>query len=135
MEEKYKELLALSGEISDLGSAGAVLAWDQQTYMPPGGAAARGQASATIGRMAQEMFTTKEVGDLISDLEKWAKDLDPDSDEARSVKVTRRAYDKATKIPPEMVEEEASSTSETESEKPKKKTRKKTGDSQKEETK
>jgi Zn-dependent M32 family carboxypeptidase len=29
----------------DLDSAAAVLHWDQQTYMPPGGVAARAEAS------------------------------------------------------------------------------------------
>lgn len=36
--EKFDELKARLAEISDLERAAAVLGWDQQTYMPPGGA-------------------------------------------------------------------------------------------------
>ena len=36
--EQLKEVL---GEVSDINRAAAVLAWDQETYMPPGGVANR----------------------------------------------------------------------------------------------
>ena len=45
-------------EINDLGSAASILHWDQTTYMPPGGAAARGRQLAT-SRLA-EKFTFKD---------------------------------------------------------------------------
>ena len=43
MSEKLDQLKAILGEISDLNHAAAVLGWDQQAYMPPAGAEARGQ--------------------------------------------------------------------------------------------
>ena len=45
-------------EISDLSSADAVLGWDQATYMPKGGAAARGRQSALLTRLAHERQTS-----------------------------------------------------------------------------
>src|SRR5262249_10624502 len=42
-EAMLAELKRWLMEISDLNCAGAVLSWDQATYMPPGGAAARGR--------------------------------------------------------------------------------------------
>ena len=41
-------------EISDLNAAGSVLNWDQATYMPQAGAAARGRQLAMLGSLAHE---------------------------------------------------------------------------------
>ncbi|MCC7211610.1 MAG: carboxypeptidase M32, partial [Candidatus Brocadia sp.] len=57
MQEKLNELKKRLAEISDLNNAASVLAWDQQTYMPPGGAAARAQQLATISHITHEKFT------------------------------------------------------------------------------
>ena len=43
MEDKLQMLKTRLGEIQDLNRAAALLGWDQQTYMPPGGAAARAE--------------------------------------------------------------------------------------------
>ncbi len=105
--DQLKEILA---EVSDLNNASAVLGWDQQTYMPPRGAEARGQALGTLDKLAHEKFTSAEVGKLLDGLEKQAGSWDPDSDEARLVKVTRRAFNDATKVPSAMVIERAELT-------------------------
>ncbi|HSG25856.1 MAG TPA: carboxypeptidase M32 [Anaerolineales bacterium] len=107
MEEKLQELKQTMSTLSDLGHALAVMGWDQETYMPPGGLETRGNALATISKMAQEIGTDEKVGKLIEALEPWAADQDPDSDEARMIAVARRNYDQAVKVPPEMVAEQA----------------------------
>jgi carboxypeptidase Taq len=109
-QAKLDQLKTILAEISDLNSAGALLGWDQQTYMPPGGAEGRGNQLATLGRLAHVRFTSDEVGQLISDLEPYTAQLDPDSDDARLIKVCRRNYTKSTKVPPEMVVEFAQIT-------------------------
>src|SRR3989304_4294675 len=99
MDKSLTALKEILAEISDLNNASAVLGWDQQTYMPKMGAEARGQAQGTLDKISHEKFTTKEVGRLLDALEKEAPKSDPDSHDARLVKVTRRYYDKATKVP------------------------------------
>jgi carboxypeptidase Taq len=47
---------------------------------------------------------------LIADLSEAAKDLDPDSDEARLIKVAKRDYEQAVKVPPEFTAEFAKVT-------------------------
>ncbi|MCZ7667784.1 MAG: hypothetical protein M5U34_11490 [Chloroflexi bacterium] len=54
MEKKLQELKTRFTEINDLEGAAALLNWDQSTYMPPGGAAARGRQMATLSRLAHE---------------------------------------------------------------------------------
>jgi len=109
-ETKLAQLKEILGEVADLVYASAVLGWDQQCYMPPEGAEGRGQQLATLGRLAHVRFTSDEVGHLLDDLQPYAGQLDPDSDDARLIKVTIRQRDKQVKVPPEMVAELAQLT-------------------------
>jgi carboxypeptidase Taq len=99
MNNKFEHLKAILAEISDLNSSAALLGWDQQTYMPPAGAETRGNQLAMLERLAHERFTSPELGRLLDELEPYAASLDPDSDEARIVKVTARHYKKAVRVP------------------------------------
>ncbi len=96
---KMKNLIELAAELDDLAHVGALLGWDQQTNMPPGGAEERGMQLAALGRIMHEKFTSDEVGQLIADLEKEVGDLTAETDEARSVKGAKREYEKQTKVP------------------------------------
>lgn len=96
---KMQQLIELAAELDDLQGIQAVLGWDQQIHMPPGGAEDRGMQSAALGRIIHEKFTSEEVGQLIADLEEEVGDLTAETDEARMVKVSKRAYEKQTKIP------------------------------------
>jgi len=99
MSARLDELKARLLEVNDLGSAAAVLRWDQATYMPAGGAEARGRQMATLGRLAHEKFTDAALGRLIDESERETSGLPRDSDEASLVRVTRREYDRAVKVP------------------------------------
>jgi carboxypeptidase Taq len=110
MTTKLEQLKTILAEVSDINGASAVLGWDQQTYMPPMGAEARGQQQGTLDRIAHERFTSAEVGKLIEEAKKETASLDPDSNDARLVKVTWEQFEKATKVPSEMVVERAELT-------------------------
>ncbi len=105
MEEKLRELKNRLAEISDLNSAASVLGWDQQTYMPPGGATARAQQLATLSHIIHEKFIDDRIGYLLEELHDYAGSLPYDSDDASLIRVTKREYDKARKIPPALVSE------------------------------
>jgi carboxypeptidase Taq len=109
-EKKFNELKEILGEILDLNAVGGLLGWDQQTYMPRGGAEVRGYQMATIGKIAHEKFTSEQVGKLLEELNPVAAELDPDSDERRLLKVTTRLYEKEVKVPTEWVVEFAQVT-------------------------
>jgi carboxypeptidase Taq len=91
-------------EISDLNFAGAVLSWDQATYMPPGGAVARGRQSALLSKLAHEKSTQPALGRLLDALEPRGQELARNSDEASLVRVARRDFEKAIRVPSEYVE-------------------------------
>lgn len=86
--------------IDDIGNANSLLSWDQNTKMPPGANAARGQMMATLGVLSHERMTDKRVG-------KWLKELDKaklSPVDAAMVYQAHRSYDRATKIPASFVE-------------------------------
>jgi carboxypeptidase Taq len=105
MNEKLNELKRLLGTVDDLSKAEAVLSWDQQAYMPPGGAPARASQLATLSRLAHEHFTSARVGQLLDDLSSEFADLPYDDDTASMLRILRRDYTKALRLPSAFVAE------------------------------
>jgi len=105
MEHKLQELKRRLLEIDNLEKAAAVLSWDQSTYMPPGGAEARGRQLATLARLAQEKFVDPAIGKLLDELQPYAESLPYDSTTASLVRVTRRKYEREVRVPPAFVGE------------------------------
>lgn len=103
VESKLTELKTRLREVFDLYRTNAVLSWDQATYMPPGGAAARARQMALISRLAHERFTDPAIGGLLDDLHDYGDALPAEHDDAALVRVTRREYERATCIPAEFV--------------------------------
>ncbi len=100
--ETLKEKLAV---VHDLGKAATLLGWDQQTLMPARGAAVRAHQLATVGRLAHELFVSDEIGTLLEELRPYEESLDRDSDDASLIRVARRDFDKATRVPPSLTAE------------------------------
>src|SRR5437762_11421849 len=73
--------------------------------MPPGGVQSRAEQLSTLLRLSHVRFTSDEVGRLIGELEDDLGGRPFDSDEASIVRVTRRDYDQARKLPPDLVAE------------------------------
>ncbi|WP_336515867.1 carboxypeptidase M32 [Pollutibacter soli] len=66
--QKYSRYVDYMQKIADIRSASAVLQWDQETYLPPGGAMARGRQIATLSELAHSHFSAPELGDLLTEL-------------------------------------------------------------------
>ncbi len=102
MNAAYGELKERLGEIHDLQKTRALLSWDQQVKMPPGGGPVRAEQLATLDRIAHEAFTSAEIGLLLDDLSSLAEAQPFDSDEASLVRVTRRDWEKARRVPADL---------------------------------
>ena len=109
MTSAYASLLSELREIGLLSSVRAVLDWDEQTQMPPKGAAHRAEQVSLLAKTAHARLTSPRVGELLHAATAEAP-RDPDSDQSVNVRETRRAYDRARKLPPELVEELARTT-------------------------
>jgi carboxypeptidase Taq len=99
MSEQFDELRRHLAEISDLSAASALLAWDQQVLMPPRGAPMRAEQLATLRAVAHDKFTAPEIGRLLDELASFEEQHEYDSFEASLIRVTRRDYEKACKVP------------------------------------
>jgi carboxypeptidase Taq len=104
LEQPHPKLQALNtylAEISDLESAASLLYWDQATHMPAGGAAARGRQLATLHHIAHTKLIAPQIGQLLDDLQSYEASLPYHSNEASLIRVTRRRYQQAVKVPAE----------------------------------
>ena len=102
MHTKFQELKHRLAEIVDLQTVVRLLDWDLQALMPSGGATVRAEQAATVQRIAHDRFTSPETGRLLDELRPYEESLDPDSDEASLIRVARRDWEKARKVPVEL---------------------------------
>jgi len=102
-DPRFAELQQRLSEVTDLTKAATLLFWDQRVMMPPGGAAARAEAIGTVSTLAQERFVNADIGRLLEELRGLEESSDYDSFEASLIRVTRRDWEKATRVPPELV--------------------------------
>jgi carboxypeptidase Taq len=100
--QAYEELKTRLAEIQDLERAQSLLNWDERTFMPAGGAAARAEQVATLERLRHELLALDEVARLLDALRSWEEGLSADSDEATLVRLARRDHEKARRVPPEL---------------------------------
>ena len=98
--DQLADLKRRLGEVVDVTSAISLLAWDQETYMPPKAATARGQQLATLSAMRHRLFTSAEMGSLLNDLTA-RDDLGPD--DVKLVEIALYDYTRATKLPESFV--------------------------------
>jgi carboxypeptidase Taq len=110
MQAQFEKLKALVAEVADINHSIALLGWDQQVFMPSGGAEERGYMMGTLGKLAHEKFTSAEMGRLLDDLKKQLPELDPDGEAYRIISVTAKDYDKAACVPSEFITEQAQVT-------------------------
>ena len=103
MQDLINKIKAIQAEVTDIGNAGALLGWDQVTYMPSGGAEDRGNQLATLSKISHNKSTDPVIGEMLVKLESYITELDPDSDDARWYKQTKRNYEKETKLTAEFV--------------------------------
>ena len=113
MRPEVEALLEPLAEISDLGRAGALLAWDERTQMPPrGGADARRADSPPWPSLHHRRLSSDELGRSCSMPRPTPSDEgERESFEASLVRVTRREWDKARRVPTELRAEIARATS------------------------
>jgi carboxypeptidase Taq len=107
----YDELIRRSREKSLLASCTSLLGWDEQTYMPRGGAEHRGNQMALLAGLQHEKATDPRIGTLLGTLEGSELAADLESPAGVNVREIRRDYDRQNKLPRTLVEELARTAS------------------------
>jgi carboxypeptidase Taq len=109
---QYQQLRDHLGQLWDLVKLGSLGAWDQQTMMPPPGAAVRAHQLATVSKLVHDLLVSDELGTLLEELRPYEESLDYDSHEASLIRVTRRDREKELRVPGELREEQTRSAAE-----------------------
>lgn len=112
MQDKLQDLKARLIEANDLDRIGALLYWDQSANMPTGGSKARGRQQGLISRLAHERFIDPAIGQLLDALRPYEESLPYDHDDASLIRVTRRYYERAVRVPSEFTARSADHASE-----------------------
>lgn len=94
LRERYADIDALRAAIG-------MMDWDQQTFMPRGGADARAEHVGILSRLEHEMMTADETGTLIDKAQSEVSD----EEGAAFLRVLKREFDLKTKLPTDLVAE------------------------------
>jgi carboxypeptidase Taq len=105
--EEYKNQMQ---RIADVNFSSALLSWDQETYMPEGGAGLRARQQSTLAGISHDMFTAEALGKLLEQLQ---NDNSLGDQQKANVKQTAKDYRKAKKYTREFVEEMSQTVSES----------------------
>jgi carboxypeptidase Taq len=110
MSSSYERFVTEVQSISDIAYASAVLNWDQETYMPRGGAAHRARQLATLAGIVHEKATDPKLGLLLDEL---IADSTLSDVQRINVKYVHKQYKRALKYPREFVMNMSSTVSES----------------------
>ncbi len=100
---QIERLRVVLAEIADLNHAQQILEWDARVSMPRAGAKARADVASTVTQLAHGRLVSDEVGKLLADLND--ADHDPGSVEGALIRITRREWERASRIPSELAGE------------------------------
>ena len=99
-ERSYSMYEEWMRQVADFRFSTAVLQWDQETYMPVRGEAARARQIATLSEAAHGRFTDETLGNLLKELS-VQKGLTPTRQ--RNVDLSLEDYEREKKLPADFV--------------------------------
>ncbi len=104
-----KKILAHYRTIWSLNHLSALANWDLQTYMPPEGIHARGEALAKLSALSQSLFLDKSFINLIGAAEKESLSIH----ERAIIRMLKRSLKYYQKLPSDFLEKFAKVTTES----------------------
>jgi carboxypeptidase Taq len=111
VSERLDALKARMSRLSDLRHMSSLAHWDQQTMMPPRGGRARAESLATLELISHELLVDDETGRLLDGATAELGGAPEDSEDAALVRLVRRDWEKARRVPPELAAELARAAS------------------------
>lgn len=104
----YSDFVDHVQRLSNISHASRILSWDQQVMMPEGGTPARSQQVSTLSTLHHDLLTSDETADHLASLD----EMDLNGDQSAVVREIRRQYERADRVPADLVEEISQTTSE-----------------------
>ncbi|KKQ11895.1 MAG: Carboxypeptidase Taq [Candidatus Moranbacteria bacterium GW2011_GWE1_36_7] len=102
-KELFEELKTSLLELSHIGSAMALLHWDQEVYMPKNGAEFRAKTLANLAGIMHEKFVSKEFEKLLKQISKLEKNNELNKNETIIFSEIWRQFSREKKLPLEFV--------------------------------
>jgi carboxypeptidase Taq len=96
----WETLAAAMSDVRALAGTVSLLQWDQETYMPPRGAQARGDQLAAVQAALHERLTSPRVAEALERAEREAGD---DPDRRATLRALRFDHMRAARIPQDLV--------------------------------
>jgi carboxypeptidase Taq len=93
------ELEERLAEIKDLARIEELLGWDLEVWMPDAGQSARATQLATLAGILHQRRSDDRIGELVEELGAYAESLPHDHDHACLVRVARRDWELARRVP------------------------------------
>jgi carboxypeptidase Taq len=109
-DQAYDELLRRMREETLLTTVEALLDWDEETYMPPGGVENRSEQLALVAGLLHERGTDPRLGELLAAVERSDLVTDAGGAAAVNVRALRREYDRFVRLPRTLVQDVARTT-------------------------
>ncbi len=100
MPDAYTQLLNKIIEMGRLAAVDALVQWDQDTYMPDQGVSARAEMCAQVAITSHQLQTADALGELLASNSETG---DPIRD--TNIREAKRDYERACKLPAELVEQ------------------------------
>lgn len=100
MSSGLSKLKSRMEDCNAINAAIAMMDWDQQCFMPKGGAEARANHVSLLSRMSHEIFVADETQRALEDAQ---NEVTPGTDDAALVRVLARHMKLKTKFPAELV--------------------------------
>ncbi len=106
----YEKLTSELREIATLSSVLATISWDQEALMPAKGASLRADQIGLLSTMIHERSTSAQMGDMLRSAQRYATS-NGDAKMKANIREAKRDYEKARKLPSDLVAELARSAS------------------------
>lgn len=109
-KESLKYIYNQQKELSVLGGIGALLGWDQMTYMPKNGARERSEQTALLSSLAHKRVVSDEFWNHITRLKKETVFSELSTEDQHVIKRLHKDVEKSRKIPEDFVKRVAKIT-------------------------
>ncbi|MEM1165890.1 MAG: carboxypeptidase M32 [Planctomycetota bacterium] len=110
MSVAYAALQDHLHQLAVVDSISSLTGWDQETYMPKAGSPLRAEQRRYLSKLSHERASDPRLGELLEACERDAE-LMADAESSANIREVRRDYDRAVKLPVDLVEQIAESSS------------------------
>jgi carboxypeptidase Taq len=113
VEAVLSELKERLGKLTDLRRTEGLLVWDMTVFMPPGGAPTRAAQLGTLEEIVHAHTVDDRLGELFEELAPYEASLPYEADDAALIRVGRRDWERARRVPSELAVEIATTVAES----------------------